>query len=173
MALEIIEAVVEAATGPVGLVVIFVYSVLVAFVLPLPGELVLLPAPQLALGLPPAAGIALVVVVSAVGKAIGSVWALRIGRSAVQARPSRWLLRRVVPGYERRGTGPLGRFVRRYEYVGLAAVLAVPLMPDTAVVYAFSALDADERRFAVAAFVGTVARLLITLALAAGVLATL
>jgi uncharacterized membrane protein YdjX (TVP38/TMEM64 family) len=52
-------------------------------------------------------------------------------------------------------------------------LLSIPLMPDTAVVYAFSVLDSDERYFAISAFVGTIARLVITLALAAGVLATL
>jgi len=174
MLLEAIEQLVETATGPGGLVVIFVYSVLVAFVLPLPGELVLLSIPQLALGMSQPATAAIVVLVSAVGKAIGSVWALRIGRGAVTARPARWLLGRL-PLRARAGTyeGRLRRFVRRYEYVGLAALLAVPLMPDTVVVYAFSVVDADERRFAVAAFAGTVLRLGITLALAAGVLATL
>jgi uncharacterized membrane protein YdjX (TVP38/TMEM64 family) len=171
--LEAIESLVAAATGPTGLALIFVYSVLVAVVLPLPGELVLLPAPGLALGVSPTVSIALVIFVSAVGKAIGSVWALRIGRGALSAGPSQWLRRRLLPGRSPwGGQGRLRRFVRRYEYLGLATLLSIPLMPDTAVVYAFSVLDGDERRFALAAFAGTVARLCITLALAAGVLAT-
>lgn len=174
MTLGAIEAVVESATGPAGLGLIFVYSVLVAFILPLPGELVLLPAPQLAIGLSQPATIGVVVLVSAGGKAVGSVWALRIGQGALNARPAQWLLHWLFPGY---GTGDrdglLRRFVRRYEYVGLAVLLSIPLMPDTAVVYAFSVLDSDERYFAISAFVGTIARLVITLALAAGVLATL
>jgi hypothetical protein len=126
----------------------------------------------MAIGLSQPATIAVVILVSAVGKAIGSLWALRIGQGAVNARPAQWLLHWLFPGYGIDGRdGVLRRFVRRYEYVGLAALLSIPLMPDTAVVYAFSVLDSNERWFAVAAFVGTVVRLSITLVLAAGVLA--
>ncbi|WP_433632699.1 hypothetical protein [Halomicrococcus sp. NG-SE-24] len=47
--------------------------------------------------------------------------------------------------------------VRKYEYVGLAVLLSVPLMPDTAVIYTFSILNADnERLLILAAFLGTV-----------------
>lgn len=170
---EAVELLVATATGPSGLALIFVYSVLVACILPLPGELVLLAAPGLGLLPSTAANIALVIVVSALGKALGSVWALRIGRGALGSGPSRWLRRHVVPSRRHRGfEGRLSAFVRRYEYVGLAVILAIPLLPDTAVVYAFSAVDGEERYFAIAAFVGTVARLNITLGLAAGVLAT-
>lgn len=172
MALEAVSVLVETATGLGGLALIFAYSVLVAFALPLPGELVLLPAPRMALGVSPTVSVAVVVLVSAVGKAIGSVWALRVGQSAVRARPTRWLLLRAVPGYgQRERDGRLRAFLRRYGYVGLAALLSVPLLPDTAVVYAFSVVNDDERRFALAAFVGTVVRLVVTLALATGVLA--
>lgn len=170
-ALQAIEVLVETATGPEGLVVVFVYSVLVAAVLPLPAELVLLPAPTMELGLSTPASVGVVVLVSAAGKALGSVLALRIGRGAVNARPSRWLRDRAFPGAGRAASdGRLTRFVRRYGYLGMAIVLAVPLVPDTAVVYAFAVVDADERWFAVAAFLGTVGRLLVTLALAVGVL---
>ena len=169
---EAFEALVTTARGPSGVVLILVYSVLVAFILPLPGELVLLAAPQLSVFPSTAANVALVIIVSAVGKAIGSVWALRIGRGALGSGPSQWLRAHVVPNRRDHGIeGRLTAFVRRYEYVGLALILAVPLLPDTAVVYAFSAIDGDERPFAVAAFVGTVARLCLTLALATGVLA--
>ena len=168
---DALEVLVTTASGPSGLALIFGFSVVVAFVLPLPGELVLLAAPQLGVFQSTAANVALVVVVSAAGKALGSVWALRIGRGALGSGPARWVRQRLVP--KRRGgslEGRLTAFVRRYEYVGLAVVLAVPLLPDTAVVYAFSALDSEERYFAVAAFVGTVARLCLAFALATGVL---
>ncbi|AHG03612.1 hypothetical protein HALDL1_08380 [Halobacterium sp. DL1] len=168
-----IEALVEAATGPPGLVLIFVYSVLVAFVLPLPGELVLLPAPQMELGVSPALSIGVVILVSAAGKAVGSLAAFRIGRGAASARPAQWLLDRLTPGHgEPQRGGPLMAFVRRYEYPGLVALLSVPLMPDTVVIYAFSILSADdERRLFLAAFFGTIGRLLVTLALVTGALA--
>ena len=167
-----IETLVETATGPAGLLLIFVYSMLVAFVLPLPGELVLLPAPRMELGVSPTVSIGIVVLVSAAGKALGSLVAFRIGRGAVSARPSRWFLERFAPAYGApRSTGPVMAFVRNYEYVGLVALLSVPLMPDTVVIYAFSVLDGDERRLVLAAFLGTVGRLLVTLALVTGVLA--
>ena len=170
--LATIEALVETATGPAGLLLIFVYSMLVAFVLPLPGELVLLPAPEMELGVSPALSVGIVILVSAAGKAIGSLVAFRIGRGAVSARPSRWFLRQFAPAYgTSRRTGPVLAFVRRYEYVGLAALLSVPLLPDTVVIYAFSVLDmGDERRLLLAAFFGTVGRLLVTLALVTGAL---
>lgn len=169
-----LEAVVSTATGPFGLVLIFSYSVLVAFVLPLPGELVLLPAPAMNLGVSAEVSIAIVIVVSAIGKALGSVAALRLGRTATTSRPARWLVRRVFPDHDpETPPGRMASFAQRHGYIGMAVLLAIPLTPDTATVYAFSVLDTDERLFAVAAFLGTIARLLISLVLAAGVLATL
>ncbi|WP_232701538.1 hypothetical protein [Halobacterium wangiae] len=170
-----IEALVATANGPAGLLFIFVYSVLVAFVLPLPGELVLLPAPQMELGVPTALTIGVVVLVSAAGKAVGSLAAFRIGRGAVSAGPSQWFLQRFAPkSGAPRGSGPVLSFVRRYEYVGLAVLLSIPLMPDTVVIYAFSVLNTDdERRLVIAAFVGTVGRLLVTLAVVTGALAVI
>ncbi|RBI60614.1 hypothetical protein DMJ13_16640 [halophilic archaeon] len=170
-----IEPLVETATGTVGLLLIFVYSVLVAFVLPLPGELVLLPAPQMELGVPPTVSIGIVILVSAAGKAIGSVIAFRIGRGAVSARPARWFLRQFTPQYGiPPNNGPVTTLVRKYEYVGLAVLLSVPLMPDTAVIYTFSILNADDERLLIlAAFLGTVGRLLVTLALVTGALIVL
>jgi len=167
-----LESLVATTTGPLGLLLVFVFSFLVAFVLPLPGELVLLPAPEMVAGVPPAASIAVVVVVSAVGKAIGSVVAYRVGRGTVASLSARWL-----PGGSSFGSNPgpvegrLTAFVRRYGYAGLAVTLSIPLMPDTAVIYAFSLLDTDdERLLALAAFVGTVGRLVVSLALVTGAL---
>lgn len=172
--LSVIERLVETATGPGGLALVFVYSVLVAFVLPLPGELVLVPAPALDLGVSQTASVALVILVSAAGKALGSVAALRVGRGAINARPARWLVRRFFPRHDPEAPpGRMTAFVHRNGYIGMAVVLAIPLMPDTAVVYAFSVLNTDERLFALAAFLGTVARLLLTLTVAAGIVATL
>lgn len=172
--LQIIESLVATATGPTGLGLIFVYSVLVAFILPLPGELVLLPAPGIALGLSPTGSIAVVILVSALGKAIGSLAALRIGQEAVNARPARWLVRRAFPRHDPEAPpGRLTRFVERHGYIGMGLLLSVPLMPDTAVVYAFSVVDTDERLFALAAFLGTVARLVVAAAIAAGVFVAL
>jgi len=167
-----IEALVEAATGPPGLVLIFVYSVLVAFVLPLPGELVLLPAPQMELGVSPALSIGVVILVSAAGKAVGSLAAFRIGRGAASARPAQWLLDRLTLVTANRSVAGPDGLRPPVRVPGLVALLSVPLMPDTVVIYAFSILSADdERRLFLAAFFGTIGRLLVTLALVTGALA--
>lgn len=160
-------------TGPLGIVVVFVYSFLVAFVLPLPGEVVL--AVPLGLGWSAEAELALVVLVASLGKALGSLAALWLGQNAATAAArSRAVVRlraTVAPGDG--SGGRLTRFVQEYGYLGMILVLSIPLMPDTAVVYAFSVVETSYPRFAVAAFVGSALRLLIVLGAAGAVLSLL
>lgn len=162
------------AAGLLGLVGVFGYSFLVAFILPMPGEIVL--AMPIDIGISPIATLALVISVSSLGKAIGSLTALRIGREVNRFGPIEALRKRLLtllyflpsPVFRSFSTvstaieqdSRLVTLIRRYGYVGLALALAVPLMPDTAVVYAFSAIKIDPIKFAVAAFIGTVFRLL-------------
>jgi membrane protein YqaA with SNARE-associated domain len=156
-----LEAAVEHATGVVGLGIVFVYSFLIAIVLPLPSEVVLL-AP-LNLGLPGWMTMTLVIVVSAVGKSVGSVLALRIGNEAKKAGPVLRALNRTgidVVGISQRTTVNL---VQKYGYIGLALALCVPGFPDTLSIYAFSVLEDDYLRFAIATFTGSVGRLVIWL----------
>ena len=164
------EAVVR-ATGPLGLVIIFVYSFLIAFVLPLPSEIVL--ATPLRLGLPYAVEIGLIMLASGLGKAAGSVFAFAIGHQAREAGPVVRFLRRsrfdVIGWSERRTVG----LARRYGYLGLAMALSVPFFPDTLSIYAFSVLEEDYVKFAAAAFVGSVGRLLVTVALLGGAAAVI
>jgi membrane protein YqaA with SNARE-associated domain len=161
-----LEAAVARATGPLGLVIIFVYSFLIAFVLPLPSEIVL--ATPLRLGLPYAVEIAIIMVVSGTGKACGSVFAFALGHQAKQSGPVINLLRRsrfdVVAWSERRTV----ELARKYGYIGLAMALSVPFFPDTLSIYAFSVLEEDYLKFAAATFVGSVGRLLVTVALLGG-----
>lgn len=161
---DALEALVRTATGVGGLFVVFLYSFLVAFALPLPGEVVL--AAPLSFGVPWYATLAVVIVVSSAGKALGSLVALHVGQTATRspsvARVTRWL-----PTPPRWFDG----FVERYGYLGLTLTLSVPLLPDTASVYAFSVLDTDYRLFAAAAFVGSALRLVATASVVAGVLA--
>jgi len=158
-------------TGLLGLVAVFVYSFLVAFVLPLPGEVVL--AVPLELGWPAEAELALLVVVASLGKALGSLAALWLGHGAAAAASRTGLtgrLSRLVGA----GTGDrLAALGRRYGYLGMTVALSIPLVPDTATVYAFSVLETSYPRFAVAAFVGSVVRLLVVLGLVGAVLALL
>jgi membrane protein YqaA with SNARE-associated domain len=162
---------VRTATGWGGLVIIFVYSFLIAFALPGVSEVVLL-AP-LDLGLSRGGRLAVIVVVSGLGKAAGSVFAFHIGQAAKSSGPVERLLRRsrfdVMEWTERRTV----QLVQRYGFVGLAGALSVPFFPDTLSIYAFSVLSEDYLRFALATFVGSVGRLLVTLALIGGTLAAL
>ena len=160
---------VRTATGWVGLAIVFVYSFLIAFALPGVSEVVLL-AP-IDLGLSRWGRLSLIILVSGLGKAAGSVFAFHIGQEAKNAGPVERALRNsrfeVMEWTERRTL----RLVQRYGFVGLAGALSVPFFPDTLSIYAFSVLSEDYVRFAVATFIGSVGRLLVTLALVGGTLA--
>ena len=166
-----LEDATASATGPLGLVIIYVYSFLIAFVLPLPSEIVL--ATPLRLGLPYAVEIGLIMLVSGLGKASGSVFAFAIGHQARESGPVVRFLRRsrfdVVAWSERRTVG----LAQRYGYIGLAMALSVPFFPDTLSIYAFSVLEEDYVKFAAATFVGSVGRLLVTVGLLGGAAAVI
>jgi membrane protein YqaA with SNARE-associated domain len=153
---------VERATGWFGLVVIFVYSFLIAFALPGVSEVVLL-AP-LDLGLGYWGRMSLIMAVSGAGKALGSVFAFHLGQEAKESGPVIRLLERsrfdIVEWSER----AVVRIAREYGYVGLALALCVPGFPDTLSIYAFAVLGEDYAKFAAATFVGSVGRLAVTLA---------
>jgi uncharacterized membrane protein YdjX (TVP38/TMEM64 family) len=158
--LEPLEEAIATATGWPGLVIVFVYSFVLGFaVLPLPSELVLI-AP-LDLGLGETARLGLIVLVAGVGKALGSVIVLWISVSVRESDP----VQKAIEGsrfrfheWSRRATV---RMARRYGYIGMAIVLSIPFFPDTASVYAFSVLEDDYLRFSIAAFAGSVGRLLV------------
>jgi membrane protein YqaA with SNARE-associated domain len=159
---------VETATGPLGVLIVFVYSFLIAFALPGVSEVVLF-AP-LDLGLSRAGRLTLIILVSSVGKAAGSVLAFHLGQEAKQSDPvTRWLRSsrwNVLEWSERR----MVKIARRYGYVGLAAFLSVPGLPDTLSIYAFSVIETEYLKFTLATFIGSVNRLVITLAAIEGVL---
>ncbi|SEW06250.1 VTT domain-containing protein [Halobacterium jilantaiense] len=172
-----VESAVRAATGWTGLALIFVYSFLITFVLPLPGEVVLCPAgyvcgeaAHLGLGLSGAPLVLVVMLVSAAGKALGSVVALHLGYNASHSGIVVRTLRRF--GYDpvEWSRSKLVNLVKRYGYYGMAMALSVPFFPDTISVYAFSVIDKDYERFAAAAFAGGVGRLVVTIALFEGVI---
>jgi membrane protein YqaA with SNARE-associated domain len=157
------ETLVESATGWPGMGIIFVYSFLIAFVLPGPSEVVLV-AP-LDLGVPTWATLGSIMLVSAVGKAAGSVLAFHIGQEVKRAGPViRWLRRsrwNILEWSERRSI----QLAQRYGYGGLALALSVPFFPDTISIYAFAVLERDYVRFAAATFVGSLGRLIVTIGL--------
>ncbi|WP_420028468.1 YqaA family protein [Haloglomus litoreum] len=166
-----LEEAVRAATGPFGLVIIFVYSFLIAFVLPLPSEVVLATPLRLGLGYWPE--MAIIILVSGAGKAAGSVLAFGLGQEAKESGPVIRLLRRsrfdVVSLAERRTV----QLAKNYGYAGLAVALCVPGFPDTLSIYAFSVLEEDYVKFALATFIGSAGRLVFFLAVVEGTLALL
>ncbi|MFB6097464.1 MAG: YqaA family protein [Haloferacaceae archaeon] len=155
------EDLVRTASGWVGLGIIFVYSFLIAFALPGVSEVVLLAPIQI--GQSEAVTLTLIVLVSGVGKAAGSVLAFHLGQEAKESGPVVGLLRRsrfdVVAWSEAKTV----QIARRYGYAGLAGALCVPGFPDTFSIYAFSVLETDYYKFAVATFVGSVGRLVLWL----------
>jgi membrane protein YqaA with SNARE-associated domain len=154
-----LRSLVETATGWVGLAIIAIYSFLIAVVLPLPSEVVL--AAPLDLGLPKWGTLGLIMVVSGVGKAAGSVFAFHIGQEAKESGPVISFLRRsrfdVVEWSENKTV----EVAQKWGYAGLAMALCVPGFPDTLSIYAFSVLEEDYVKFAAATFVGSVGRLLV------------
>lgn len=160
---------VETATGWGGLVIVAVYSFLIAFVLPLPSEVVL--AAPLEIGIPRWLELAIIISVSSAAKAAGSIFAFHIGHEAKEAGP-------VLRAFERLGIDVREwskrqtiRLAKRHGYAGLATALSVPFFPDTFSIYAFSILGEDYLKFAAATFAGSVGRLLVTLFVFRGTLA--
>ncbi len=166
-----VETAVTTAQGWLGLVVIFVYSVLIAVLLPLPSEVVLAAPLELGLGTP--LQLAVIVLVSGAGKAIGSVAAFHAGQEAKQSGPVVRRLRASRFDIVEWSESTSASLVGRYGYVGLALALCVPGFPDTISIYAFSMLDGDYARFAAAVFVGSVGRLVVTLGVAGAVVGVL
>ncbi len=164
-----LEDAVHHATGWAGLALIAIYSFLISFILPLPSEVVL--AAPLNLGIGEVGQFGVIILVSGLGKAAGSVFAFHIGQEAKQSGPVIKALRRsninIVEWSERKTVA----LARKWGYVGLAMALCVPFFPDTLSIYAFSILEEDYAKFAAATFAGSVGRLLVTLGLGAGVIA--
>ena len=157
-----LSGIVKHSTGWLGLTAIFTYSFLIAFALPGVSEIVLL-AP-IDMGLPYWSRMGVIIVVSAIGKAAGSLLAFHIGQEAKQAGPIVRALRRSrfdVVGWSEKRTV---RLARTWGYAGLALALCVPGFPDTLSIYAFAVLERDYVKFAIATFVGSVGRLVLWLA---------
>ena len=165
------EELIALATGWPGLGIVFLYSFLIAFVLPGPSEIVL--AAPLELGLSAATRTALIVLVSSVGKAAGSVVAFRVGKGLKRSDPVVSRLRESrfdIIGWSERRTVEIAR---KYGYVGLALALCVPFFPDTVSVYAFAVIEEDDLKFALATFAGSIGRFLVVIGVVGGGLALL
>ena len=159
--MESLQAIVETATGWPGVGIVFAYSFLIAFVLPGPSEIVLV-AP-LDITQSRALTLGVIVLTSAIGKALGSLFAFHLGQEVKKSGPVvRWLERSrfdVISRSEKR----IVEISRDYGYVGLGLALCVPFFPDTVSIYAFAALDESYSKFAVATFFGSLGRLILTI----------
>lgn len=158
---------VKTATGWGGLTVIFVYSFLIAFALPGVSEIVLF-AP-LELGLSYWDRMAVITIVSGLGKAAGSVFAFHLGQEAKQSGPVTKALRKSPIDVIEWSEKNVVKLAKKFGYAGLALALCVPGFPDTLSIYAFSVLEEDYLKFAIATFVGSVGRLVLTLGAIQGV----
>lgn len=155
--LEAIRSAVENATGWVGVAIIAVYSFLIAFVLPLPSEIVLV-AP-LNLPIPEPAEAALVIIISALAKTAGSLLAFRVG-DATSGPLIDWLQKSGIDVAEWAEYRVVS-ILQEYGYIGLAILLTIPFFPDTLSIYAFSVLEENYVKFAGATFAGSIGRLLL------------
>jgi uncharacterized membrane protein YdjX (TVP38/TMEM64 family) len=130
---------------------LFLYSLAAAVILPIPVELLLTAAEEVATSVK--------AVVLALGKAVGAVFVFFVG-TKVNPWLERWMGR--LP-WAARILKVMEGFVRKTRWVGLMILLAIPLMPDTAVNYFYSLMNEEghaigRRSFVVANFVGGVVR---------------
>jgi membrane protein YqaA with SNARE-associated domain len=164
--MDLLQRLVESATGWLGLGIIFVYSVLITFILPGPSEIVL--ATPLDIGLPYWVELSIIVLVASMGKAAGSVLAFKLGNGVKHSGPVVSRLREsrvdVIEWSEKRTV----EVVKRWGYVGLAMALCIPFFPDTISVYAFAVIEEDDVKFALATFAGSIGRFLIVIGVIGG-----
>lgn len=168
------DALLRSTSGIAGLGVVFLYSFLIAFAFPGVSEVVL--ATPLAVD-PDWLKFSVLILTSAVGKALGSLLAFHIGQEAKGAamesgRLLGWLESHGIDLAEWSRSRML-TLARRWGYAGLALGLSVPGFPDTVSIYAFAVLERDYAKFAAATFAGSVGRLVLTLALFKGLVVLL
>ncbi|MFB6145046.1 MAG: YqaA family protein [Candidatus Nanohaloarchaea archaeon] len=159
---------VQTARGVTGFMLVFIYSFLVAVILPLPSEIVL--AAPIGLGMTEMQRLVALMVVSGLGKALGSLVALQAGMTAKKAGKKSGLAEKTGFDLVAWSQSKTFQAVRKYGYIGMAMALSVPFFPDTISIYAFSVLENDWLRFTAAAFVGSVGRLFVTVLLIKGII---
>jgi len=147
------------AIGPVGyLILLFLYSVATTIILPIPVEFLLPLFPEINAFVKAAA--------LGLGKGVGAIAVFYVGYK-VNPWIERWTNRH---GIARKILNPFEWFVRKTGWIGLLILLAIPLMPDTAVDYFYSLLNAEGRAisrtmFVLANVAGGFARAIIVLGL--------
>lgn len=133
---DLITLLEEVFTNPVLFFpLLFIYSVLVAIILPIPIEIALI-WPLLKGDLLFYAGATLTM---AVGKSIGS-WGIFFLGTKVEDDIRRWSERYEIA---RRFVDVMIDFVRKTRYIGLLILLSIPLMMDTVPIYIYSLFNKE------------------------------
>jgi len=139
-------------------IILFVYALLSALILPIPVELVLF--------IPTPIGIMGTAIVLGLGKATGAMLVFYLGVKAeksIRSWSTRWKWFETFVYW-------LEKFVEKTQYLGLYILLSIPLMSDTIPIYLFSLFNKDEvmkpKYFAIANFCAGVNRAMIVYALA-------
>lgn len=119
------------------MVVVFVYAILVAIVLPIPIELALLP-PIFDHRWAYLAGIAIAL---ASGKTVGAALVFFLGlrvEGTIRTWSERWRLARWF-------VAKAQRFVAKTQVPGLYVILSIPFMPDTITIYLYSLFNPEGK----------------------------
>ena len=133
----------------VGLLLIFLYEVGAAVVLPTPSEIPVLGYDYIPL--------AWIFVFAVLGKTVGAYIVFMVGdRAKETARFQRFLDRHR---WAKRFFGVSERFVRRYGVFAVFVLLSIPGFPDTASLYLFAIVGKRPVFFSIAAGLGTAVRM--------------
>ena len=112
-------------------IIFFIYVILTVLILPIPVEIGLFN---------PYIHPAILILILAIGKGVGSLIAFEIGTKARGAIKKRSvgtpLTKKIISWCE--------RFVRKYGYYGLFIIMSTPLMMDSITVYLFSLLNSEK-----------------------------
>ena len=165
------ETLLTTISGWPGLIVIFIYAILIAFILPTPIQLVL--AVPLNLGIPNHLQLALVILLSATGETIGGLLAFKISQGVKNSNYITKKLENSSIDIMKWTESQSIKVAQKWGYAGLAILLCIPFFPDTASIYAISILETNYIKFGAATFIGTVGRLIVTIIIIRGTISLL
>ena len=136
-----------------GLLLIFIYEVGAAVILPTPSEIPVFGYNYIPLGW--------IFLFAVLGKTVGSYIVFLGGAKAKEtARFARFL---ADHEWAKRAYDWSERFVRRYGMIAVFAHMSIPGFPDTASIYLFAIVGRRPIAFALAAGLGTAVRMVIVL----------
>jgi len=136
-----------------GLLLIFIYEVGAAVILPTPSEIPVLGYNYIPLGW--------IFLFAVLGKTVGSYLVFLGGaRAKDTARFKRFLARHA---WAKRAFSASEAFVRRYGVIAVFILMSIPGFPDTASIYLFAIVGNRPVLFSIASGLGTAVRMVIVL----------